>query len=214
MPAVLAATALMGIVGFIVCAILTWVLFQKRTDLAIRTLEGAYIPQLEQSLLDPDTKSAVLGEIEQVIDDLEAGRYENWQAAGIMQRLQRLPVFQWGELQAVEAFLQNASNDTFTAAERTAGRKQLSRLRRAVEMEKVFSFDFKDVLEPVRRPSNASPSGFELVRPLPPDGVRESIRRAKLLADRSGIPDETFEEIRIEQILEREIERGSSAGTY
>ena len=38
LPAVMAAVVLMGIVGCILCAFTTWVLFQKRTELAIRTL--------------------------------------------------------------------------------------------------------------------------------------------------------------------------------
>ncbi len=108
MPAIVAAMALMGIVGFIVCAFSTWSLFQKRTEFAIRTLQGDYVRQLEQSLLDPATKTSLMREVEKLIADLERGKYENWQSAAIMQRLQRLPVFQWGELQAIEAFLKQS----------------------------------------------------------------------------------------------------------
>ncbi len=210
----MAGMALMGIIGFIVCAFSTWLLFQKRTEFAIRTLQGDYTQQLEQSLLDPASKASVLSEVKALIADMERGKYENWQAAGIMQRLQRLPVLQWGELQAIEAFLSKSTSEQWSGEERQEGRKQLGRLRRAVELGKVTSFDFVDILEPVGNPSSSNPGGFELSQPLTVKGVQESIRRAKLLADRSQVPDEDFQDIRIERILRQEIEQGASAGGY
>jgi hypothetical protein len=214
MPAILAAMALMGIIGFFVCAFSTWVLFQKRTEFAVATLRGDYLQRLEQSLLDPETKRAVMGEIETLISDLEQGEYENWQAAGIMQRLQRLPVFQWGELQAIEAFLRNASDEQMSESQRQEGLRQLNRLRQAVNLGKVTSFDFVDVLEPVQEPSATSPSGFQLVSPLDAKRVEEAVGRAKLLSDRSGVPEQDLPEVKIEAIVEREIELGASEGGY
>lgn len=214
LPAIMAGMALMGIIGFIACAFSTWLLFQKRTEFAIRTLQGDYTQQLEQSLLDPASKASVLSEVKALIADMERGKYEDWQAAGIMQRLQRLPVLQWGELQAIEAFLSKSTSEQWSGEERQEGRKQLGRLRRAVELGKVTSFDFVDILEPVGNPSSSNPGGFELSQPLTVKGVQESIRRAKLLADRSQVPDEDFQDIRIERILRQEIEQGASAGGY
>ncbi len=214
MPAILAATALFAILGFVVCAFSTWILFQKRTEFAIRTLEGGYLAQLEQSQLDLETKTAVVREIEALIEGLKEGQYENWQAAGIMQRLQRLPVLQWGELQAVEAYLENADDDALSDEARADGLKQIGRLKQALELNKVTSFDFEDALEPVRKPAPNRPSGQELDLPLKPKAVLETTRRAKQLADRSKVPDQEFQDIRIERILRREIERGASEGGY
>lgn len=208
LPAILAATALMGIIGFVVCAFSTWLLFQKRTELAVRTLRGAYIAEIEQSLLDPRSKKAVATEVETLVEDLEAGKYENWQAAGIMQRLQRLPVIQWGELQAIEAFLQKRA-----AGEASDGLRQISRVKRAVELGNVTSFDFQDVLQPVRE-ADDSPRGYSLIRPLQQKQVDEVIHRARLLADRAEIPDERFDDVKIDAIVRREIERGAREGTY
>jgi hypothetical protein len=208
MPAILAGTLLMGIVGFIVCAFSTWVLFQKRTEFAIRTLKGSYVLQLEQSLLDPESKSAVVKEIKGLIADLERGKYENWQAAGIMQRLQRLPVIQWGELQAIEAFLKKEAGD-----EQAGQIEQLSRLRRAVEMGMVTSFDVEDVLQPVRLPDPNAATGSQLVQPLSKEQVSEVVHRARLAADRAAVPNQHFDGIRIESIVRSEIERGASEGS-
>ena len=97
LPALMAMSLLAGMAGFICCGVTTWVLYQKRTELAVRTLEGAYITELEQSYLDPSTKRAVVDEVKELITEMEAGDYENWQSAAIMQRLQRLPVVQWGD---------------------------------------------------------------------------------------------------------------------
>ena len=224
MPAILAATALMGIIGFVVCAFSTWILFQQRTEFAIRTLRGTYLAEIEQSHLDPESKSAVVKEIEALAADLERGKYEDWQAAGVMQRLQRLPVLQWGELQAVEAFVRSEAYSTGVADTsdggenagdpRAVGIKHLSRLRRAVELGKVTSFDFEDLLQPVRRADPAAPSGHTLIQPMTIDSVNELIHRARLLADRAEIPDQDFDDIRIESIVGQQIELGASEGSF
>ena len=114
MPAVLAATLLMGIVGFIACGFTTWLLFQKRSELALRTIEASYIPEIEQSRLQPDEKREVVQQLKEFAKDLQRGEYENWQAAAVMQRLVRLPVIQWGELRVVEAFLERPDRESAT----------------------------------------------------------------------------------------------------
>ena len=40
LPALMAGSVILGIAGFICCGVSTWVLFQKRTELAVRTLRG------------------------------------------------------------------------------------------------------------------------------------------------------------------------------
>ncbi len=122
---ILAGTVLMGVIGFIVCAFSTWILFQKRTEFAIRTLRGSYIADIEQSLLDPATKSVVVKEIETLAAEMESGKYEDWQAAGVMQRLQRLPVLQWGELQAIDSFLRNRVASRLADGELPPRRKRM-----------------------------------------------------------------------------------------
>jgi hypothetical protein len=208
LPAVVAAIVLMGIVFFISCPLLTIFLFQHRTEIAVRTLQGSYIDQIEQSLLDPTSKSAVVKEIEALIADLKRDRYENWQAAGIMERLQRLPVIQWGELQAVEAYL----NKTANGDRQVDSLKQLARLRRAVDKGSLASFDFEQILQPVRRPDPTAATGSRLVQPLTQALVAQLVQRAREAADRAEIPDQDFDDIQIESIVRREIERGASEG--
>jgi hypothetical protein len=208
MPAILAGTVLMGILGFITCAFSTWVLFQNRTELAIRTCD-TYVTTLEQSLLEPQTKSVVIDQIKSLAADMKRGKYEDWQSAGIMQRLQRLPVAQWGDLQAVQAVLAKSSDEN-----RADQLKQLTRLQRAVELGKVTSFDFEDILAPVREADPNSPTGYRLIQPLQTDQLAEVALRAKLSADRSEVPDQVFDNVQIETIVRREIEQGASQGTY
>lgn len=208
LPAILAATALMGIAGFIFCAFSTWVLFQYRTDFAIRTLRGAYIGEIEQSYLDPESKASVVDEIEALAADLERGKYENAQAAAILQRLQRLPVIQWGELQAIEAYLESLDRDDASGQIQT-----LSRLRRAVELGRVTSFDVEDVLQPVRRDNPNNSTGTELALPLTEGKVMQVIQRAGLLVEREDIPKESFQ-VRIDAIVRREIKRGAEVGGF
>lgn len=210
LPAILAATCLMGIAGFIFCGFSTWVLFQKRTEFAVRTIRGAYIPELEQSLLKPDEKAAILAQVKELADDMERGKYENWQSAGILQRLQRMPVIQWGELQAIESFAEkNVPPDEFASAQ-----KQLSRLRRAVEKGRATSFDFEDVLGPVYVTDPNVPAGHTLMQPLDIDSVRDVIERAELIADRSDVDDASFPDVRIDAIVREQIDAGGQEGGF
>lgn len=202
LPAILAGSLLMGIVGFLFCAFSTWVLFQQRTDFAVRTLRGSLIPELEQSRLDPEQKQAVVNRIDELADQLESGRYEQWQAAGVMQRLQRLPVLQWGELAAVETFAVKQGGDLADRAE-----LQFSRLRRAVELGDVTSFDVEDVLKPVLIVDQNASNGRRLREPLDAESVAEVIQRAELLADRSDVPDQSYQ-VELDPLLRRAIEAG------
>lgn len=213
MPAVVASVVLLGIIFFVSCPFLTMFLFQQRTNMAIRTLRGSYVGQIEQSLLEPDSKSAVIKEVKLLIADMERGDYENWQSAGIMERLQRLPVVQWGELQAVEAFLQKSTGEE---AERAASIGQLSRVRRAVDQGSLNSFDVDQILQPIREPDPFAVSGSRLVQPLAEAQVAEVVELARQAADRAEIPDQDAYEIdiEIESLVRRAIERGAREGDF
>ena len=54
LPAIMAASALIGIVMLVLCAGGTWFLYGKRAEFALRTTRGSLIPAIEQSLLKPE----------------------------------------------------------------------------------------------------------------------------------------------------------------
>lgn len=209
LPALMAGGLLLGIFGFICCGVSTWVLFQKRTELAIRTLKGAYVTELEQSYLEPATKQAVVEEVQKLITNMEEGKYENWQSAAIMQRLQRLPVVQWGELQAIQLFIEKTNGKN--SSEQL---KQLSRLQQAVEKGLVTSFDFQEVLNAVHRTDPNNASGVSLIQPLGSKEVAEVCFRAKLVADRVKIADREFPNVDLADIVRREIDEGATTGGF
>ena len=245
MPAVLAATVLMGIVGFVTCGLTTWMLYGKRTELAIRTLEETYVPAVEQSLLQPEEKRAVVAQLRELTQDLKRGQFEDWQSGGVMQRLVRLPVIQWGELAAVEAWLDRGDPEFWKSAGLTdveEAKRQLSRLRRAIELDQATSVDLNEVLRPVLI-ADQSPLGRSLVEPrgIPSadsgqsdqtgqrdrtdqptqaddggvaKGVVDVVNRAQTVADRSSVPDQRFPDVRIEAIVRRQIEAGIRDGSY
>ncbi len=208
MPAILAATLLMGMIGLIFCGVSTWVLFQKRGELAVRTVRGSYIPDIEQSRLDPSEKEALIRELELFCASVERGEVENWQAAGVMQRLQRLPVLQWGELSVIESFIQSEAD-----ASDEEDLKQLSRLRQAAKLDVATSFDFEDVLSPAHIPAENS-LGRKLAQPLTGEMVGEVVTRAVLVADRSEIPEESFLSPSIVKIVKKQIEAGIKEGGF
>ena len=186
----------------------TWVLYGKRTELAVRTLRGSYLPALEQSLLDQEEKTRIVDRIDELAADLERGKHENWQAAAVMQRLQRLPVLQWGELEAVERFLRKSD-----VANRAASLQQLSRLRRAVELGKATSLDFEETLKPVMEADDQAPNGRRMMQPLTSEAVAQVVRIAEQIADRHEIAEKTYQ-VDLDTLLRREIEAGLLDGAY
>ena len=212
MPAVMAATVLMGIMAFIFCAFSTWLLYQKRTELATRTLTEAYLPELEQSLLEPDTKSAVMETIQELAEDMQRGKLDDWQSAAVMQRLQRLPVLQWGDLQAVQSFIKRSG----TPEQAAEASLQLNRLRKSVANNKATSFDFVEALSPVHVDDPTVSWGRRLGTPLDLDAAMDVVKRAQLLADRAKIPSapQTGADVSIESIMQEQIQAGIRDGAY
>jgi hypothetical protein len=207
MPAILAATVLMGIVFFVAFGFSAWLIFQKRGDLAARTLRATIIPELEQSRLAPEEKTAVVKELSQLADDIEAEMYENWQAGGIMQRLINIPLMRWGDLEAVAAWAEK----NLPEGQRDNALKQISRFFRAVELDRAVARDIHEILAPVATAENAS--GFVQLRSdLNETDVAEVVLRCKLVADRAEVPDQTFESVSLTQIVRRQIEAGRRDG--
>lgn len=208
MPAVVAGTLLMMMVAFVLCGVTTWILFQKRTEIAARSLQG-FIPNIEQSLLEPADKARVIEQLETLIKQMQDPNYEPAQAAAIMQRIVRLPIPHWGELDAVQSYAEK----NFDAEAKQNAQKQLSRARHAIETNKATVFDFVDVLEPVAVVDD-TPIGRSLKQPLKSKDVEEVIKRAELLADRAQVADELFERADMADILEREILAAKTEGGY
>lgn len=206
-PAVLAATVLMGIVLFLTFGFAGYLIFQKRGDLAVRTLRGSIIPELAQSRLDPETKQAVIEQLEMVAKDIDTKRLENWQAGGVMNRLVRSPLLRWGDLVAVDAWaemkLPQADYDEF--------HKQVSRFFRAAELDRAIASDLQDLLATVTISDPTTALG-RLKSELVEADVREVAVRAKIVAIRAEIPDQRFEKISLPKIVERLIETGMSDG--
>jgi len=208
LPAVVAGTLLMLIVAFVLCGVTTWVLFQKRTEIAARSLQG-FIPNIEQSLLEPEDKAQVIKQLETLIEQMRDPNYDPAQAAAIMQRIVRLPIPHWGELDAVESFVRK----NYVDEEKEEAIKDLSRVRRAIEMNQATVFDIVDVLEPVAVIDD-TPIGRSLKTKLTRQDVDDVIVRAKLLADRARIPDQEFARVDMADILAREIQTAKTEGGF
>ncbi len=208
LPAVVAGTLLMGIIAAVLCGVTTWILFQKRAEIAVRTLEG-FVPIIEQSLLEPDDKADILKQWEAIIKEMSAPDYPPASAAAVMQRIVRLPIPHWGELDAIEAYVEK----NFEDSERERALTDLSRIRRAVQTSQATVFDIIDVLEPVAVIEDKLP-GRSLKTKLTDADVREVVLRAGVLADRANIEDKRFPPITMASILRQEIKAAKTEGGY
>lgn len=208
MPAILAATVLMGIVGFVTCAFMTWLIYEKRDVLAIRTLRGSFIPAVEQSLLEPDEKTSTVNMLDEFADELERGQMEGWQISGVMQRIERLPILEWGQIRRVEAFV-DANPDDFE----TDASVQFDRLRAGVAAGDIVSIDFTHILSPVLQPETVGDNAA-LVETLTVDAVKDVVQRARLVADRADVVESPKSDTGIDTLVRRQIEAGIKDGGY
>lgn len=212
MPAILAGLVLSGILGFLFCGFSTWLLFQRRAELATRTIQNAYLPQLKGSRLAPETKGPVVDRVAQLGNDLAGGKYDNAQASAILQRLQRIPVLQWGELQAVERFYVTQSDADAERLDQV--HRDVTRLFRGVEMGKVTSFDFHEILLPALEEAPKESTGFRLKEPMSVAAAESVFERVTLSANDHGVPDQVFEGVSLDGIVAEAIESGATEGAF
>jgi len=208
MPAILAATALMGIVGCIVCGFMTWLIFQKQDELALRSMRGSFIPAVEQSLLAPEEKTKTVELLNEFADELERGRLEGWQASGVMQRMTRLPILQWGQIRRVETFVDDHPDD-FPADDSV----QFDRIRKGVERDDITTIDFRHILSPVLR-SDPSREEDQLVDSLDVESVTDVVQRARIVADRAKVEASPKADVGLDILVRRQIDDGIKKGTY
>jgi hypothetical protein len=118
-----------------------------------------------------------------------------------------VPLYAWGDVQAIEIFLQAAQTPA-----QAESLKQLSRLQRAAEVGKANAIDFEEVLAPARVPDPEAATGSRLQQPLSAAAVADVIQRAKLVADRAQVPDQRFETVPLDSLIRDAIEQGVSEG--
>jgi len=210
LPAILAFSLLLTACMFVCCGVTTYMLYQKRTELAARTLSGHTIPSVDQSQLDPADKQQINAMLGEVVADAEAGRLENWQASGVMNRLTRIPLLEWGDLAAIEAMIQ--ADDAFDAEEKAEAEKHLSRLRQSIAMDKSTIFDVGEVLAPVLL-KDESLRGRRLKNDPSQEELLEVIYRARLIGERDGLEDRKFPDQSITAIVRDAIQRGRTEGS-
>ncbi|QDV12133.1 hypothetical protein CA51_20090 [Rosistilla oblonga] len=207
-PALIAGAALLGMLFFISCAGGTYYLFQQRGEFALRTIDGTLIPLIEQSRLEPDEKQATIAQLREFIKRGRSGELEDWQVAGVMQRLVRAPIISWGDLQYVGSVI--AQRDSFSDDEKVEFLGELSRLQRGAELDKVTQFDMADIFEPISSPADHE-SGYSLNQEFSDEALREFIARAGLVADRAEVPEKTYD-VKLVSIIQRQIQAGIKSG--
>jgi len=208
MPAVVAGTLIMGIIAAVMCGVTTWILFQKRAEIAVRTLDG-FVPVIEQSLLEPEDKADVVSQFKSVIKEMSAPDYPPASASAVMQRIVRLPIPHWGELDAVETYVEK----NFEGEKQARALTDLSRLRQAVKLNLATVLDVVDVLEPVAVIDPAS-GARSLKTKLTDEDIEDATKRAGLLAQRAKIDDRRFPPITMGSILRQEIKMAKTEGGY
>ncbi|QEG42330.1 hypothetical protein [Roseimaritima ulvae] len=210
LPAVLAFGLLLTAALFVCCGVSTYFLYQKRVELAARTLSGHTIPTIEQSQLEPEDKQAIVEMLGRVVEDAEAGRLENWQAGGVMNRLTRIPILEWGDLAAVEALIQSDSG--FDEPAKQEAVTQIKRLRQAITTGTATSFDINEVVAPVLV-EDQSLRGRSLASSPTTEQLQEVVTRARLVADRDQVSGRPRSQPSIVELVQREIEAGRIEGS-
>ncbi|MEL6110867.1 MAG: hypothetical protein AAFU85_33085 [Planctomycetota bacterium] len=208
LPAILAASVLLGIFSLVICAGGTWYIYQHREVIAFQSLREGFIPGLEQSFLEPEEKAETVKLLDDLCDEIERGNVESSQASAAMERITALPMFEWGLVRAVEAFAR-AKPDEFSDDDLM----QFRRIRRGAELGKLRSIDFRHILETVTQ-AERSFSQMALIEPLQLDAVQQVVERARKMADRSQVAADPQSDPTLDTILRRQIETGLEKGGF
>ncbi|QDS87647.1 hypothetical protein EC9_18260 [Rosistilla ulvae] len=193
---------------FISCAGGTYYLFQQRGEFALRTIDGTLIPLIEQSRLEPDDKATTIAELRDFIVRGQSGELEDWQIAGVMQRLVRAPIVSWGDMQFIGSVI--AQRESFTDEEKVAFLRDLSRLQRGAELDKVTQLEMADIFEPISTKADHE-SGYSLDQEFSDEGLREFIARVRLVAARAEVPEKQYD-VTLVAIVKRQIAAGIKSG--
>ncbi len=197
------AVLMLGLMAtLIACGIGSWFIFAQSDKLAAGSLKSQYIPVIEQSMLDPQTKEAAVRQLKSLASQLETDQWEPAQARELMKRLIGAPLVQWGDLDA--AIAQIESRDAFNEDERQQAKKLIERFKRAAELEAVSANDFEDALGPVTV-KDQSLRGCHFHVGASDEALREFLKRIGLLVERAKVPDEAFN-VSFSDILRMHIE--------
>ena len=208
-PAFVAAASLLLIVFFVVCAGGTYWLFEQRGELALNTIEGSYLPLIEQSRLDPASKLEVVAELESFVARGRAGEFENEQIAGVIQRLVRAPIISWGDLQALAAIVER--RETLAEDVRSEIVTDISRVMRGAELDTVTQFEMLGIMEPVSQESQ-NDLGYILHDTFTDQQLQEFGTQVKAVAEASEVPERQYD-VTVTDIVRRQIDAGISSGT-
>ncbi len=209
LPGVLAATLIMMMIGFITCGFASYFLWQQRGVMAGRTLEGL-AQEVGQSRIEPVERAAVVRRLERVAKDVSARDFDPAEAASIMQRLVRLPILQWGQLQAVEAMI----TERFSKSDADEAQLQIDRLKLAMEQLRATSADLRDVLTPVSVADPTAASAVRMVDRPTDEQLRDVAQRASLIADRAGVDADGRPTLRLSELIDREIRAAMTEGGF
>ena len=209
LPGILAGTLIMMMVGFITCGFLTWLIWQERGVMAGRTLEGL-AREVGQSRIEPLERAQVVRRLERASKAMSAPNFDPADASAVMTRLVRLPILQWGQLQAVEAMIADRLPDD----EAADARRQIDRLKASMEQLQATSADLRDVLTPVSVADPAAASAVRMVDRPTDEQLRGVAQRASLVADRVGVADDAAPTLSLSQLIDREIKAAATDGGF
>ncbi len=184
------AIALLSLVGLMValCAG-AWTVMQRSAELAAGSLRSQYIPMVEQSMLAPETKTAAVRQLETLRGRLESKQIDPSNARLLMGALVKLPIVQWGDIDAV--LVQVNAREGFDQEARAKAGRTIERLKRGAEMDRITSYDFENVLIPVTV-VDKSPRGRHFDLAATDDAIRETLKRAEQAVLEAKIPDEAY----------------------
>lgn len=207
-PAIMAGCAGLLMLFFVTCAVGTYFLFGKQTELAARTLRETLIPMVEQSNLAPSEKEEVLDELQLLLMQTESGQLENWQAGGTMQRLRLIPIVQWGDLDAI---LGMTAARQWSEEEQEDVALQVSRVKHGVQLGLVRASDIDRILEPVTKPVDDVRDRV-LDRSVSDEKLRETVERLRLLANHADVPEQWSETTSLLEVVRDAIAAGKAEG--
>jgi hypothetical protein len=180
---------IVAVVGLLICGGVAWYVVRNFKTLATNLARQAIVSAVEQSELDPAEKTAVIAEVDRVIDQYRSGQISTEDLAKIMQGLAESPVM--GAILVFSIDAKYVQPSGLSDEDKQGAKRTLQRVLRGAAEKKLSHAQIEAALEPVTK--GTSEDNRQLKETVTDEELRRFLEQLKQLADEAEIPDEPFE---------------------
>jgi hypothetical protein len=187
-PACLVVAIFAGVGISLMMILASWMLLGKQGERAEAAIQTQLIPWIAQSPLDPTDKSSVTEQLNGLVVQIKANRFDDKQLMRLFAVLSDSPLLQWGVIQQVNS---KAAKSGLTEAEREALQLESDRLLRFASTGGLSMQQLEFIVQPVAVKDRKSGT-LTMIETATDANLREYLQRTKSTCDRREVSNEPY----------------------